>query len=163
MNIKDKLLILLSGLEANFYEKGFLVPVFITEIDGDIKVSAISWTTPQDKEDFVTSVKELIFQNKIKEYVLIAEAWFAMCDDEAQKHLDKEGTLENFSNKKEMALLNYSSAEEEIEYTSEIIRGKIGAATLSPWTINNRKPSLDALVSGARFQNLFLRAKADLN
>lgn len=169
-SLKDSLKVFTTGAEANFKLHGYLTPVFAGNFDGEIKIFSIKMENVEQKEEFAKQVSDWIAnghltKGHLTEYVMVCEAWFAKVhnDDvnDVSDWLKKEGSLQNYPNRKEVAVVSYCSPKEEIEFTADIIRGIV--PSLGNWETNQRKVDYKIENLTTRFQNLFLKGKSGQN
>lgn len=143
MSLKDSIVIIVEQAKVNFKAYGYLSPVFIGFLDGEPQTIPI----PHDKDEFSKQIKEWIGQNRLTEYVMVAEATATPTD--------------GISPQREVAAVIYCNAKEEIHYTADLIRGII--PELGKWNVTSNKVQFNQQDFSARFQGLFLRGKAGQN
>ena len=178
ISLKDSLVVFTEGAKVNYKLYGYLTPVFAGMLDGEPQTFALVWENPQDKDAFAKKVCEWIASNRLTEYILVSEAWSVNVNEEnnkkdIQKWLLEHGSLENWKNRSEVAMVIYCSPNEEIDYTANIICGKITAPnidgeevtvkTLVDWNVNYRKLTFNVMDFNTRFQGLFFKGKAGQN
>lgn len=165
MSLKDSLVVFTEGAKVNFNLYGHLVPVFAGMLDGKPQIFQIVWNSPEEKTAFAKKVQGWIAENRLTEYIMVCEAWTARIEDgeqsKVQDWLNSHGSLQNWPNGGEIALVSYCSAKEEIECTAEIIRGTI--SSLGEWKTNHREVKFDIVNFTTRFQSLFFKGKAGQN
>lgn len=161
--MKDSLVVFLEGARVNFRIYGYLLPVFAAVIDGEPQIMGVKWDDNAGKEEFANRISKWISENRLTEFILVAEAWVASNIAEAKKHLAEHGSLENFPGRKELVTVSYCSAREEIECTADIIRGIVGEPTLGEWRREERQVRFNSEDLSTRFQGLFLKGKASQN
>jgi len=161
--MKDSLVVFLEGAKANFKLFGYLTPVFAATIDGEPQIMGVAWNDFAEKELFVNKIKQLISENRLTEFILVAEAWAADTDDFAKtvEHLCEKGSLESWPGRREMVIVTYCSPTEEIDCTADIIRGTI--SSLGEWKQLERQVKFNSTDFSSRFQGLFLKSKAEQN
>jgi hypothetical protein len=164
--MKESLVIFTEGARVNFSVFGHLVPVFAGVLDGEPQIFGVVWENPSQKEAFAQKVQDWIAQGRLKEYILVVEAWAVNVPDGEQhkvtEWLRTHGSLADYPDRHEIVTVMYASASEEIEYTAEINRGII-PPLLGNWNVSHRKVRFSADDFYTRFQGLFLKGKAGLN
>jgi hypothetical protein len=161
MALKDKIDVFLNGAKTNFEKYGNLLPIFACILDERTKVFGLVWKNAEDKELFSQQIKQWISENKISEYIMVTEAWSLSDFENAQEWIQEYGTLEMHPSRKEMIVVQYCSAQEEIDCTAEIFRGSI--ITVGEWQVIQRDVRFRPEDFSARFQGLFLKGKASQN
>ena len=166
--LKDSLVIFTEGAKTNFKLHGYLLPVFAGVLDNVPRMFPVVWEKPDEKEAFAQKIQQWIAAGRLREFVMVSEAWAANIQDgeqgKVQEWLNTHGSLETWPDRKEVVIVQYCSSDEEIEYTADIIRGIIPYATkLSEWNINIREVKFNSHDFNTRFQGLFLRSKAGQN
>jgi len=166
ISMKESLVIFTEGARINFQVFGHLVPVFAGILDGEPQTFGVVWENATQKEEFSKKVEQWIAQDRLQEYILVAEAW-AVNVPEGDQHkvrdwLREHGSLENWPDRHEIVTVMYCNAQEEIEYTAEINRGII-PPLLGDWKVNHRKVRFNHDDFFTRFQGLFLKGKAGNN
>ena len=163
--LKESLVVFKEGAKVNFNLYGHLVPVFAAMLDGEPRIFGVVWDGPEQKEAFAEKVQGWIAENRLTEYIMVCEAWTANIKDgdqgKVQEWLKNHGSLQNWPNGSEIAVVLYCSAKEEIECTADIIRGTI--SSLGEWKTNHREVKFDIQNFTTRFQGLFLKGKAGQN
>lgn len=164
--IKDYLEIFLRGARINFDMFGHIEPVFACIVEGKVKIFDLNWNCPEDKDQFVQDVQDMIENGTIKDFIMVVEAWATKTAKEdlekVRKWLAEKGTLQNYPERYEIVSVQYSSAEEENLYTAEISR-KQKKPILGEWTKMEKTGKFDLLEVSSRFQGLFAKGKANLN
>lgn len=168
MNVlKESLVVFTEGARVNFKTHGHLLPIFAGLLDGEPQIFGVAWESPSDKEVFARKVCDWIAANRLKEYILVVEAWAVNIQEseqsKVQEWLKTHGSLQNWPNRSEMVMVLYCSATEEIEYTADIIRGTISSPMIGEWKVNHRKLKFNSTDFTTRFQGLFLKSKAGQN
>ena len=163
MKLKTLIEAFLQGAEQNIKSDGKILPIFVFIHKDQVCMQPLIFENNQDKEDFSAYVKKLIEQDKISEYIMLTEAWTVHEKNliETQEWMRKNGSLQNHPNRKEMVILQYSSVQEEISYTAEIIRGTI--VSLDKWNATQNTLGFKPEHLSTRFQGLFIKGKAGLN
>lgn len=163
MKLKTCIDAFLQGAKYNFQHSGTVLPVIAFIHKKEVCVQPIMFNTVQDKEDFAAFIQNLIAHNNITEYVMITEAWTASVQNisESQEWMKKNGSLQNYPNRKEVVFLQYCSTTEEITYTAEIIRGNI--VSLGEWQSTHHSGTFHPQHLSTRFQGLFAKGKAGHN
>lgn len=165
-NLKDSMPVFLNGARLNFSTFGYVEPAFICFIEGKLKIFALDWENPEDKDDFSMMVQGLISSNAINEYVMIVEAWVARTDfggySNIREWLSEHGSLSNFPNRDEAVIVQYCSFKEEIQYFAKINRND-QKPSLESWQENKRSLAKGMLELSTRFQGLFPKSNADSN
>jgi len=165
--LKDNLDHLKRAAETNFKISGQLLPVFITEFNGQPTMMPLYWSGPEDKNHFSEQLNHWISTGAITEYVMITESWVLKQKDyDSSSYRDwiaTHGSLENHPDRTEMVMIQYSSSSEEILYCADINRDGDNA-TLGEWVVDVRKTKIvnPANMSG-RFSGLFAKSAAGLN
>ena len=171
------LVVFSEGAKVNFNLYGYLTPAFIGVIDGEPRIFPIVFEKPEDKDELAQKIHDLIASDRLKEYILVTEAWSANIQDgdqsKVRKWLETYGSLQNWLNRSEVAMVMYCSPNEEIDYTADIICGRISKVniageqvelkTIGEWKISNRKVNFNIEDFTTRFQGLFLKGKAGQN
>ena len=165
--IKDHLEYIKGAARKNFENSGCIVPVFISEIDGEKVIMPLYWNGPEDKEAFAMQLQNWIASGSISEYVMVCEAWVVKSKKEdgvsdARDWIRNKGSLESHPERSEMVMIQYSSPKEEIDSFAEIIRDG-DSATLSGWEDTHRVVGVSLDVLGSRFKGLFAKSTAGLN
>jgi hypothetical protein len=161
-SVKEMIEIFKEGAKINFNHYGYLTPIFSSIIDGEPYVCALKFDTKEDKDKFSKWIIEMIQNDRLKEFIMVNEAWAVETKD--QKNLInwmQTNDLKDHPDAYEIAIVNYCGPTEEIQCTARILRDTI--TTLSEWQISKQpvKFSLDSFTS--RFQGLFLKSKSHLN
>jgi hypothetical protein len=162
--MKDSLVVFKEGAKVNFAAYGYVTPIFAGELDGEPQIFPIAWNSVADKETFARKVLDWIANGRLKEYIMVMEAWKAEADsiEQVQEWLREHGSLEHWSGRTEVVMVLYCSDQEEIECTANIIRGII-SPLLGEWTTTSRKVRFNHLDFSSRFQGLFLKARTGQN
>jgi hypothetical protein len=168
MNVlKESLVVFTEGARVNFKVYGHLVPVFAGMLDGEPQIFGVVWEDAAQKEAFARQVRDWIAADRLKEYIMVVEAWTANIPEGDQHKvrdwLKSHGTLQNWPDRSEVVMVLYCSPTEEIEYTADIIRGRIPAPMIGEWKISQRKVKFNHEDFTTRFQGLFLKSKAGQN
>lgn len=165
--MKDSIIVFKEGAKANFSVFGHLVPIFAGELDGEPRIFPVSWSNVQQKEEFANQVKQWIADGRLKEYIMVAEAWAVEVpqgeESSVREWLTKHGTLKDWPLRKEIVTVLYASPTEEIEYTADIIRGIMTHAMIGEWKQTQRSVRFNYEDFSTRFQGLFLKGKTGLN
>lgn len=163
--MKDSLVVFIEGAKVNFKLYGYLTPVFAAVLDGEPQIMGVIWSSPAEKEIFAKKVQQWISENRLTEFIMVAEAWVADVNDlsQATEHLREKGSLESWPNRREIVIVTYCSPHEEIECTADIIRGTIGLPILSNWQQVEKQVKFNLTDFSARFQGMFLKGKAGQN
>jgi hypothetical protein len=165
-NLKDSMSIFLNGVRLNFSTFGYIEPAFICFIEGKLKIFALIWEKPEDKDTFAAMIQSLIASNAINEYVMIVEAWIARTDmngySNVREWLGQHGSLSNFPNRDEAVMIQYCSSKEEVQYLAKINRSG-EKPTLENWQESKNSSAMSLLELSTRFQGLFPKSKAESN
>lgn len=162
--MKDSLVVFLEQARVNFKLFGYLVPVFAVVLDGEPRILGVSWKNPAEKDAFAHTIEQWIAENRLTEFIMVAEAWAASVNlPDAIQHLKQQGSLESWPGRQEVVVVTYCSPHEEIECTADIIRGTMGLPTLGSWSQVERQVRFNQSDFSARFQGLFLKGKAEQN
>lgn len=168
MNVlKDSLAVFTEGARVNFKIHGHLLPVFAGMLDGEPRIFGIVWEDAAQKEAFADQVRDWIATDRLKEYIMVVEAWTANIQEGEQNKvrdwLKSHGSLQNWPDRREVVMVLYCSPTEEIEYTADIIRGRMPLPMIGEWKISQRKVKFNVEDFTTRFQGLFLKSKAGQN
>ena len=129
MLIKDSLSDFVEKAKANFKKDGFLTPIFSAMIDGKPLIMIMPVSSQQEKEEFSLKIQHLISKDRLTEYIMIYEAWAANIQnnlDDVRNWIATKGSLESWPDRKEIVMILYCSATEEIKYTADIKDNLIG-------------------------------------
>lgn len=159
--MKDSIPVFIEGAKVNFRLYGHLTPVFAAVIDGQPQILGVSWSNSQDKDAFAKQIQNWIAENRLTEFIMVVEAWAATNSDNVQEHFQKHGTIQDFPDRKEIVIVRYCSANEEIDYTTDIIRGTI--PHLGDWHKIEREVKFSMIDLSTRFQGFFLKSKVKQN
>jgi len=166
ISMKESLIIFTEGARINFQVFGHLVPVFAGILDGEPQIFGVIWEDAAQKEAFAQKVQQWIAEDRLKEYILVVEAWAVNIPEGDQQKvrdwLREHGSLEHWPERTEIVTVMYCNAKEEIEYTADINRGII-PPSLSVWKVSQRKVRFNQEDFTTRFQGLFLKGKAGQN
>lgn len=164
-NMKDMLVVFTQGARVNFQLWGHVAPVLATITDDEFRIEPVAWNDQAAKDKWAKDIMARIADGRIREFILVTEAWTANVTPEdkgkVEKWLQEHGSLENWPGRGEIVSVLYASPDEEIEYTTDIIRGTI--PMMGAWRVSNRKPKYNQTTFSARFEGLFLKAKAGTN
>lgn len=164
--LKDSLAVFIEGAKVNFKLHGHLVPVFAGVLDGEPRIFGTAWEDASQKEEFAVRVRDWIAAGRLKEYIMVVEAWTANIQEDEQikvrDWLKTHGSLKNWPDRSEVVMVLYCSASEETEYTADIIRGRI-TPVIGEWKFSQRKVNFSFENFNTRFQGLFLKSKAGQN
>lgn len=164
--MKESLVIFTEGARINFKVFGHLVPVFAGVLDGEPQIFGVVWEDASQKEAFAKKVNDWIAQDRLKEYILVVEAWAVNIpegdEQKVRDFLREHGSLEKWPDRHEIVTVMYCNPVEEIEYTADIDRGII-PALLGEWKVSRRKVRFNHDDFSTRFQGLFLKGKAGQN
>jgi hypothetical protein len=163
--IKDQLEYIKNAARKNFEDKGSLVPVFISEIDGEKVIMPLYWNGPEDKEAFSIQLQSWIANGSINEYVMVCEAWVLKQKSDitdVREWLKNKGSLENHPERLEAVMIQYASPKEELDFIAEITRDD--DVTLGEWDAQQRDANaFNAVDLSSRFKGLFAKSTAGLN
>jgi hypothetical protein len=166
ISMKESLVIFTEGARVNFSVYGHLVPIFAGVLDGEPQIFGVVWEDVVQKEAFAKKVQQWIAENRLKEYIMVVEAWAVNVPEgdlyAVQDWLRQHRTLESYPDRHEIVTVMYCSAQEEIEYTATINRGII-PPLLGEWNVSQRKVRFNHQDFSTRFQGLFLKGKAGQN
>jgi hypothetical protein len=164
--IKDHIEHIKNSARKNFEDSGSIVPVFISEIDGDKVVMPLFWSGPEDKEAFSIQLQSWIANGSINEYVMVCEAWAVKQQNNevtsAREWMRENGSLERHPERSEMVMVQYCSPKEEIDCFAEISRNDEGVV-LGAWEETRRSVGISVDSLGSRFKGLFAKSTAGLN
>jgi len=149
--------------ERNFLKDGSLCPVLFVSGDDGVKIIGIpEFGDPKVKPKILASIQMAIIDRKIKEFIILIEAWMAH-GQEGIDHYKDNPSLENYDKKEEVIMMLYSSPEAEIMRTAKINR-EGEKATLSDWKqLNSDKHQEITAMVGGRFNALWQKGTANQN
>jgi len=165
--MKESLVVFTEGARVNFKVYGYLVPIFAGLLDGEPQIFGVAWEDAAQKDAFALKVRDWIATDRLKEYIMVVEAWTANTSwrDQAKvlQWLETHGSLQNWPDRSEVVMVIYCSPTEEIQYTADIIRGRIPVPIIGEWKISHRQVKFNLEDFTTRFQGLFLKSKAGQN
>ena len=164
--MRKSIVVFTEGARVNFSVHGHLVPIFAGVLDGEPQIFGVIWTDAAQKENFARQVIQWIAQDRLKEYIMVVEAWAVNVQDgdqsKVQNWLREHGSLKKWPDRGEIVIVLYCSPNEEIEYTADIDRGII-PPLIGEWRITKRQVRFNHEDFSTRFQGLFLKGKAGQN
>jgi len=136
--LKDCLDMFATGVRLDFEYSGKIRPVFACLQNGEVKTYTLKIDSQIDKENFINYVREKIFYENIKEYILVFEINLKNKENNTFNELKnwifsktKFQTLENDSN---VVVVQYCGEDQEIFY---IARAVTNRHLLGKWEIIN--------------------------
>lgn len=140
-------------------------PVFFTSSeDENIEVKPVAFRNNRDKDKVMSDMKARIQDGSVKEYVFVAESWSLEAEkDGVEKAFNEYGSVADHPLRKEIMLMQYSSAKDEILYKADIIRSG-GNVSLGEWeTFSTKSADKKASTNSGRFNDMFGKAMAEFN
>lgn len=163
--LREQLENIKNAARKNFEKTGSLLPVFISEIDGNKVIMPLYWSGPEDKQAFSIQLQSWIANGSIHEYIMICESWVVKQKEEiadAREWIREKGSLETHPERFEMVMIQYSSPKEEIDCMAEISRNG-DSVILQEWEETHRSVEISVESLGSRFKGLFAKSVAGLN
>lgn len=149
-----------------FESDGSHVTLYILNVNGVTELQPCFWKNQDEKIESIESLKKMIASGELREYVFIAEAWLVEKQlpssiKEVTDHIGEMGSLEDYPDRKESLIIEYSSFKTSKSYVADIRRDG-DKVTLGDWETWDESHSFGGLVYG-KMQNLFELSKAGLN
>jgi hypothetical protein len=149
-----------------FESDGSHVTLYILNVNGVTELQPCFWKNQDEKMESIESLKKMIASGELREYVFIAEAWLVEKQlpssiKEVTDHIGEMGSLEDYPDRKESLIIEYSSFKTSKSYVADIRRDG-DKVTLGDWETWDESHSFGGLVYG-KMQNLFELSKAGLN
>jgi hypothetical protein len=150
-------------IKAIFENSGVHPPIFFTSDGGDhIKTEQVFFASNDDKDEVMEHMRRRIQDGTVKEYLFIAESWILESTD--VNALKKYGSVAEHPARKEIMLMQYSSAKEEILYKAYITRGRDSKPVLGEWDdFCMKEAKKDETGRTGRFNDMFGRAMSEFN
>ena len=149
-----------------FESDGSHVTLYILNVNGVTRLQPCFRKNQDEKMESIESLKKMIASGELREYVFIAEAWLVEKQlpssiKEVTDHIGEMGSLEDYPDRKESLIIEYSSFKTSKSYVADISRDG-DKVSLGDWETWDESHSFGGLVYG-KMQNLFELSKAGLN
>ena len=150
-------------IKAILESRGVHPPIFFTSDGGaHIKTEQVDFTSNDDKDEVMENMRRRIQDGTVKEYLFIAESWILESTD--INALKKHGSVGGHPDRKEIMLMQYSSAKEEILYKAYITRPRGSKPVLGEWDDFCMKDAKkDETGRTGRFNDMFGKAMSEFN
>jgi hypothetical protein len=127
-----------TGARLDFEYSGKVKPVFACLQNGELKIYKLKIESQADKESFVNYVKEKLFYENIKEYILVFEVSVKVNENnvfnELKKWIFSKTNFQNLENISNAVIIQYCGENQEVFY---IARSVYGRHLLGKWeTVN---------------------------
>ena len=162
LELYENLDFFMEKAKENIESDGHLQSVLLMNMkENGVIVVPVQLPNKESKINLVSNLITMISEDKLYEYLFIAEAWMAKNDlDDVQRHLSEHGTLENYDSRMECVVFQYGNPSIEVMSIAEIIRNG-DSLNLNAWEKNETKEGV--LPRNTLFGNLFSKAKSKWN